>query len=318
MTDARNDMASRDTPDSGNAGRLPDFLVIGAMKAGTTTLHAYLARHPGIFTGRTKEPGFFSRDERFAKGLDHYRRLWIGAAPDQLCGEASTCYSRRLEFPNAAPRIAEHVPDVKLVYLLRHPVDRTFSHYTHEMAYRWAKERLPLSRSVDALEEYPTLVDSSLYDEQLKAFLEFFPATASTSPPWTACGRMRLEAPGGLHLSGPGPFPRADRARDPPQCCRERGRASRLSKLRFPQVPLAAARSPHAPRPPAPREAVGPRCAISKLTDSPIAKREVDAFWALMKPPGDEDRSRLHAALDDSTRTLETMTGRDLSAWRRT
>ena len=124
------------------SGRLPDFMLIGAMKSGTTTLHAYLSRHPGLFLCTPKEPGFFSRDERYARGLDWYRELFTDAQPEQLCGEASTCYSRWPHFENAAPRIAADVPGAKLLYITRDPVERAYSHYRHLMEEegRWPWE----------------------------------------------------------------------------------------------------------------------------------------------------------------------------------
>jgi len=113
-----------------------DFVIVGAMKAGTTTLYQYLQRHPRIFLPERKDPMFFSRDVMFARGFDWYRGLFDGAGEDQIRGEASTCYSRYPVYPKAAERLAQYVPNAKLLYILRHPVDRLYSHYVHVMTVR--------------------------------------------------------------------------------------------------------------------------------------------------------------------------------------
>lgn len=127
--------------DTTGQGRLPDFVILGAMKAGSTTLWRYLIRHPQIFMPTdSKEPQFFSRDQNFEKGEDWYRQLFLGAGPSQICGEASTCYSRYPAYPMAASRMAALVPQVKLIYVLRHPVERLYSHYVHEMSSRFVRQ----------------------------------------------------------------------------------------------------------------------------------------------------------------------------------
>ena len=111
--------------------RLPDFYIIGAMKAGSTTLDATLRRHPSLFLCPIKEPQFFSRDHVYAKGLEWYGSLFDDASDNQLVGESSTCYSRDPVYPDACARIAQHTPDAKFLYIVRHPVDRFVSHYGH-------------------------------------------------------------------------------------------------------------------------------------------------------------------------------------------
>lgn len=109
--------------------RLPDFIIIGAAKAGTTSLYQQLSAHPDLFLSTPKEPEFFARDDRYAAGLESYARLFAGARPDQICGEASTLYSLSPLFPQTAARMAEAVPGVKLIYMLREPVARAYSYY---------------------------------------------------------------------------------------------------------------------------------------------------------------------------------------------
>ncbi len=159
-------------------GRMPDFLLIGAMKAGTTTLWSQLARHPAVFMCTPKEPQFWSRDPVRARGIAWYQSLFAKARPDQRTGEASTCYSRWPHFGDVAGRIAEALPDVKLIYLLRHPVDRAYSHYGHLMEERAVQAGGPIASFEEAIETLPEIIDSSLYMSQIEQFLARFPRNA--------------------------------------------------------------------------------------------------------------------------------------------
>lgn len=117
------------------SSRLPDFLILGAMKSGTTTLHNHLDRNPGVFMSTPKEPNFFSIDEVYDRGTDWYRDLFADARTDQICGEASPSYTRFPRFAKTADRIATLLPNAKLVYIMRHPVDRFYSNYVFDRSY---------------------------------------------------------------------------------------------------------------------------------------------------------------------------------------
>jgi sulfotransferase family protein len=109
--------------------RLPEFLIGGAPRAGTTWLYWLLDRHPSIYMAKPlkPEPKFFLVDHLYEKGLEHYARTWFAdAGGAALAGEKSTDY---LESAPAAGRIARDLPDVKLVFILREPVDRAYSNY---------------------------------------------------------------------------------------------------------------------------------------------------------------------------------------------
>lgn len=149
----------------------PDFIIIGAMKSGTTTLYSYLSLHPGIFMTTPKEPGFFSRNDVFAKGTDWYLALFKTAAPDQIRGEASTCYSRWPAYPEAAKRIHEFNSKTKFIYVLRHPVDRAYSHYGH-LVY---SDKKPYRSFEEALKAEDEIISASKYMLQINKFLEYFP-----------------------------------------------------------------------------------------------------------------------------------------------
>jgi hypothetical protein len=127
------------------------FIVIGAQKAGTTSLFEYLRRHPGVYMPPQKEIGFFSGDCNYARGWDWYSTIALDNAPaGTVCGEASVGYMSGTPDlrptgngfvpvppdPDGGPhediipqRIREHVPDVKLICVLRDPVARCYSHY---------------------------------------------------------------------------------------------------------------------------------------------------------------------------------------------
>jgi hypothetical protein len=109
--------------------RLPDFIIGGAPRAGTTWLYELLDRHPDVYMAKPlkPEPKFFLRDDLYAKGLGHYSQTWFaGAESGRVAGEKSTDY---LESGQAAARIARDLPQVKLVFILREPVDRAYSNY---------------------------------------------------------------------------------------------------------------------------------------------------------------------------------------------
>lgn len=147
----------------------PDFIIIGAMKSATTTLHEQLARQPGVFMSRPKEPNFFSDDEVFARGFDWYASLFSKAPAEALRGESSTHYTKLPTHPKTVDRLAEALPGVKLVYVMRHPIDRLLSHYNHERTN--GRTTLDLR---EAVEQIPELVDYGRYAMQLEPYLAAF------------------------------------------------------------------------------------------------------------------------------------------------
>lgn len=180
----------------GIQGRLPDYLIVGAQKAGTTALQAMLAQHPRVRSAWTKEVHFF--DRYYDLGLDWYRahfpscggELGHGAC---VVGEATPSY---LFLPSAPERIATISPDVRIIAILREPVARAFSHYQHEVRRGWedlgfedavAAEPERLAREAGELGPDGALADwrsshshhaymsRGLYSEQLQRFVELLP-----------------------------------------------------------------------------------------------------------------------------------------------
>jgi sulfotransferase family protein len=124
-------------------GRLPNFLVIGAMKCGTTSLAYHLRRHPQVFLPRIKELHYFNG--RRDVGLDWYRQQFEGSEGYLAAGEATPAYMHEL---HAIDEMAEVIPDARLVAILRNPIDRAYSHYWHECTR--GRESLSFEAALDA------------------------------------------------------------------------------------------------------------------------------------------------------------------------
>jgi hypothetical protein len=123
---------------------MPNFLIIGAAKAGTTALYAYLKQHPEIYMSPVKEPNFFAfegkQPDYIGPGaaeagtnhsivnLEDYQALFSGVSQEKAIGEASTMY---LYIPESATRIRHYIPEAKLIAILRNPIDRAYSHFLH-------------------------------------------------------------------------------------------------------------------------------------------------------------------------------------------
>ncbi|MBJ7899831.1 MAG: sulfotransferase [Cyanobacteria bacterium RI_101] len=149
----------------------PDFIIIGGMKCATSTLHEQLALQPGFWMSEPKEPNFFSNDEIFAQGMDWYVSLFDGAEPGDLRGESSTHYSKLPTYPETVNRLLNAFPEVKLIYVLRHPIDRLVSQYVHE----WSQLVIQNTEINAALETFPELIAYSRYAYQLAPYFERLP-----------------------------------------------------------------------------------------------------------------------------------------------
>ena len=154
----------------GQPGRLPDFLVVGTMKGGTTTLWEYLARHPDVFVPAKKELDYFlSEDGWNGHTLEWYRSQFAAADPSQVVGEVSPNYAKHPAIPGVPARIHRLLPDARLVYILRHPVDRMCSHWIHFLDSGAETRRLEPS-----LLDQDRYLDVSRYAAQLDQFLAYF------------------------------------------------------------------------------------------------------------------------------------------------
>ena len=163
-----------------------DFAIIGAGKSGTTSLFKYLSAHPGIFMPGVKELSFFAVPNLFARGIDwYYREYFSGAEESLLWGEASPAY---MSYASTPANLQENAPDVKLIAILRNPVDRAFSHHQHLV--RSGRETQNFGACIQRLVDRGTVSDNQIettggwhseyvmdgeYGRLLGGFLRYFP-----------------------------------------------------------------------------------------------------------------------------------------------
>ena len=162
---------------------MPNFLIIGAMKSGTTALYYYLEQHPEIYMSPVKEPNFFSSQEQenAADAVTHigsYQHLFRGVSGEKAIGEASHSY---LYDPRAAAEIRSYIPGAKLIATLRNPIDRAYSHFLYMV--RSGTE--PLDDFAQALREeevgihkertFQDYIGRGLYYDQLERCFGTFP-----------------------------------------------------------------------------------------------------------------------------------------------
>jgi hypothetical protein len=151
---------------------LPDFLIVGAMKCGTSTLAAQLGAQPGLFMTTPKEPNFFSDDDVYARGMAWYEALFDAAPASALKGEASTHYTKRPTHPDTLARLTAALPSApRIVYLIRDPVERTLSHYLHERTMG------EIATDIEsAFDSHPEMVAYSCYGQQIAPYVQAFGA----------------------------------------------------------------------------------------------------------------------------------------------
>jgi len=156
--------------------RLPDFLIVGAMKAGSSTLAEYLNMHTDIHMP-DHEMHFFNRDINFEQGVGYYsQELMKGAGDSILCvGEKTPTYSCQ---ENCAERIYEALPNVKLVWILREPFSRSFSNFMHAKngGVETRDFQVAVMEESESIKEniFKGYVERSKYINQIERFLEFF------------------------------------------------------------------------------------------------------------------------------------------------
>jgi hypothetical protein len=148
---------------------MPDFVIIGAMKCATSTLHDQLARVEGVSMSKPKEPNFFSDELNWARGIGWYESLFGSMPPDGLRGESSTHYTKLPTYPLCVSRMHEQLPEAKLIYVMRDPIDRIVSQYIHE----WSQRVIPDGCSIDnAIDQFSTLIEYSKYATQLTPYIQ--------------------------------------------------------------------------------------------------------------------------------------------------
>ena len=149
---------------------IPTFIVIGAGKAGTTSLWAYLQEHPQVFMSARKELDFFTTEHNWHRGLEWYESHFADAGTAKAHGEVSGNYTNWPDYVGVPERMASVVPGARLVYVVRHPIDRMVS------GYRYLRARgLEARPMAQAFRERPMYTNASSYATQIEQFLEHFP-----------------------------------------------------------------------------------------------------------------------------------------------
>ncbi|HEY0633250.1 MAG TPA: sulfotransferase [Thermoleophilaceae bacterium] len=153
-------------------GYLPNLLIVGAAKAGTSSLHAYLDLHPQISMSKRKELELFNRPDDWRERLDWYRTNFLVRAP--IRGESSPAYSMHPRFGDVPARMHDVIPNARIVYLVRDPIQRALAHYVE-----WRFLRVDTRSFEDAFANLDDAsnyyVMSSRYAHQLRLYREHYP-----------------------------------------------------------------------------------------------------------------------------------------------
>lgn len=276
------------------AGALPNLIVIGAQKCGTTSLHQYLSLHPDIGMSRKKELHFFSGQHNWERGEDWYRSWFDPARP--VRGETSPGYTNFPIIPGVPQRMHALIPDARLVYLVRDPVERTLSHYRHRVAER--QEARPFREALaDPAEIYTR---RSLYHYQLEQYL-----------PWYDIGRILVVQQEALL---------ADRQRTLAKVFSWLGVDPAFRSLRFRYRRHRTVRKRRLTDMGVRFSGTAPMRAVGKLRD-PLRWMIEDAlYWpvsrAVPRPVIDpETREELRARFRDDAARLRRLTGLALEGW---
>lgn len=155
--------------DRSSSVRLPTFLVIGAMKAGSTTLYEDLRASDPLYVPMKELRNLNDDSVLESRGRRRYAALFAGARADQLVGEVSAWYSMLPDWPGVADRAAALLGDnFRVIYIVRNPVDRIVSHHHHDLA-RGVTDILDIDRAV---KEVPRLLNYSRYHYQIAPWID--------------------------------------------------------------------------------------------------------------------------------------------------
>jgi len=160
---------------------LPEFLLVGAAKAGSTTIHDVLDQHKDIYLPVSKELHFFDDDSAYAKGRQWYESNFSKARAGQVAGEATPAY---MSYPATAQRINETLgDDIKLIFSLREPVSRAYSEFLHNRRRGFLEGEFEdaIEREIDGNELSAwdrrkfSFINRGYYARQISGFLKIFP-----------------------------------------------------------------------------------------------------------------------------------------------
>src|SRR5687767_3859274 len=150
-------------------GTMPNLIIIGGLKCGTTSIHHYLGLHPEVQMSKPKELNFFVEELTWDLGLDWYRGRFDDRFP--VRGESSPHYTNLPRYTGVAERIREHCPDAKPIYMVRDPIKRILSHWVHATGAGYeTRELVPTLSDPDT-----AYIHRSMYWMQLQPYLDLFP-----------------------------------------------------------------------------------------------------------------------------------------------
>lgn len=162
--------------------RLPDFLIVGAPKCGTTTMHEILKQHSQIFLPTEKEIHFFDNNKNFSKGINWYKNYFKNIPKDKIAGDITPSY---MYYDYAIKRIYDTFGrNVKIIFMLRNPVDRAFSEYSYNLSRGLIKEKNfekainleVLNKDLPPFERrYFSFISRGYYGQYIQNFLKYFP-----------------------------------------------------------------------------------------------------------------------------------------------
>ena len=158
----------------------PNFLVIGAMKSGSSSLYEFLNQHPDIFMSYPKEPEFFANDKNYSKGFEFYEKFFSGYQGQKRIGEASTSYSNYIGLEKTIKRIHQFNKNMKLIYIIRNPIARAYSAYFWRVRQLYEKLKFEQALDLEEKRKNNALLDAfsykrmGLYFQIISKYLEFF------------------------------------------------------------------------------------------------------------------------------------------------
>lgn len=287
------------------AGAKPTFLIIGAFKCGTTSLHHYLSQHPDIQMPALKEADFFSGPPdgapypTGAKRIKHpaeYERLFDPTVAAR--GEASPNYTVYPARTGTPARIFATIPHVKLIYLVRDPVIRTLLHYHHHLSTMG--ERRSLADALgDPIDPDSLYVCASLYATQLELYLRYFAMNQMLIVDQADLYSDRLRTLRRIFA-----FLSVDETFESAQFEVELGtRSERRTYSRFNIVVRLASRTPLQRLPQGMRVAM--RRGVDRLVSKPLAVPDLSA----------DMRSGLETLFAGEAKRLREMTGQSFAGW---
>lgn len=271
---------------------LVDFIVIGAMRAGTTLLHEMMATHPDISLARMKETDFFILQKNYPRGAQWFSNQFQDE--QSIRGEISPNYAKARDFSGVAERIYRHCPEVRLIYILRDPIARAISQYKH--SWNMGEISQTPEQMLDT-DEYLSILEASQYAHQLQEYLRYFAPEqilVLTLESLISDPKPQLDLITG-HIGAP-PMAVPDMTRQ--------NANDELSRIPTPLLRLA-----QSPLRPLLTRAFGPR-ARSKL-------RRVLARGRPRRPPAfpPEMVARMRLDLADDVNRLRLMTGLEFAEW---